>query len=134
MQSAAKTGTTLSKDEMPIKLLYIGIIGAVILLGIVAVLSVEQMSVMRGIAMALLGTIWIWMAGVILSECIGRTNWSPMSGMTLIAVTYGSAGYNLDMDGRRYSIRMHRPNKLVAHERNDTYCRDYPDCDYKWSW
>ncbi len=87
MQSAAKTGTTLSKDEMPIKLLYVGIIGAVILLGIVAVLSVEQMSVMRGIAMALLGTIWIWMAGVILSECIGRTNWSPMSGMTLIAVT-----------------------------------------------
>lgn len=87
MQSAAKTGTTLSKDEMPIKLLYVGIIGAVILLGIVAVLSVEQMGVMRGIAMAVLGTIWIWMAGVILSECIGRTNWSPMSGMTLIAVT-----------------------------------------------
>ena len=27
------------------------------------------------------------MAGVILSECIGRTNWSPLSGMTLIAVT-----------------------------------------------
>jgi uncharacterized oligopeptide transporter (OPT) family protein len=24
---------------------------------------------------------------VILSECIGRTNWSPLSGMTLIAVT-----------------------------------------------
>jgi uncharacterized oligopeptide transporter (OPT) family protein len=37
--------------------------------------------------MALLGTLWIWVAGVILSECIGRTNWSPMSGMTLIAVT-----------------------------------------------
>ena len=27
------------------------------------------------------------LAGVILSECIGRTNWSPLSGMTLIAVT-----------------------------------------------
>ena len=37
--------------------------------------------------MALLGTLWIWMAGVVLSECIGRTNWSPLSGMTLIAVT-----------------------------------------------
>ncbi|MHC4147251.1 MAG: OPT/YSL family transporter [Planctomycetota bacterium] len=37
--------------------------------------------------MALLGTVWIWVAGVILSECIGRTNWSPLSGMTLIAVT-----------------------------------------------
>jgi putative OPT family oligopeptide transporter len=87
MQSAAKTGASLSKDEMPIKLLYIGIIGAVIVLGVVAVLSVEQMGLVRGVIMAVLGTIWIWMAGVILSECIGRTNWSPMSGMTLIAVT-----------------------------------------------
>jgi uncharacterized oligopeptide transporter (OPT) family protein len=87
MQSAAKTGLAMSKDEMPIKLLYIGIIGAVIVLCIVAVLSVEQMGLVRGIIMAILGTIWIWMAGVILSECIGRTNWSPMSGMTLIAVT-----------------------------------------------
>jgi len=87
MQSAAKTGAAMSKDEMPIKLLYVGIIGAVIVLGIVAVTSVEQMGIVRGIVMALLGTIWIWMAGVILSECIGRTNWSPMSGMTLIAVT-----------------------------------------------
>ena len=87
MQSAAKTGASMSKDEMPIKLLYVGIIGAVIVLGIVAVTSVEEMGIVRGIIMAVLGTIWIWMAGVILSECIGRTNWSPMSGMTLIAVT-----------------------------------------------
>jgi len=87
MQSAARTGASLSKDEMPIKLLYIGVIGAVIVLGVVAVLSVEEMGLARGILMAVLGTIWIWMAGVILSECIGRTNWSPMSGMTLIAVT-----------------------------------------------
>ncbi len=87
MQSAAKSGASLSKDEMPIKLLYVGIVGAVIVLGLVAVSSVEEMGLGRGIIMAVLGTIWIWMAGVILSECIGRTNWSPMSGMTLIAVT-----------------------------------------------
>ena len=37
--------------------------------------------------MAVIGTLWIWIAGVILSECIGRTNWSPLSGMTLIAIT-----------------------------------------------
>ena len=87
MQSAAKTGAAMSKDEMPIKLLYAGIVGAVIVLGIVAVSSVEEMGIVRGIIMAVLGTIWIWVSGVILSECIGRTNWSPMSGMTLIAVT-----------------------------------------------
>ena len=61
--------------------------GATLLLFIVAITSVKEMGFVRGAIMALLGTIWIWTAGVILSECIGRTNWSPLSGMTLIAVT-----------------------------------------------
>ncbi|MHC4072024.1 MAG: OPT/YSL family transporter, partial [Planctomycetota bacterium] len=87
MQSAAKMKTAASKDEMPIRLLYIGIAGATVLLFVVAVMSVENMGLLHGALMALLGTVWIWVAGVILSECIGRTNWSPLSGMTLIAVT-----------------------------------------------
>ncbi|NVJ59358.1 MAG: OPT/YSL family transporter [Gammaproteobacteria bacterium] len=87
MQDAAKSGASLSKDEMPIKLLYFAIFGAAILLVIMAILSTEQMGIGRGITMALVGTLWIWIAGVILSECIGRTNWSPLSGMTLIAIT-----------------------------------------------
>lgn len=87
MHNAAKMKTALSQDEMPIRLLYIGIAGATILLFVVAITSVQQMGILRGALMALLGTVWIWVAGVILSECIGRTNWSPMSGMTLIAVT-----------------------------------------------
>ena len=56
MQSAAKSGSSQSKDEMPIKLLYVGIVGAVIVLGFVAVTSVEEMGLVRGIAMAILGT------------------------------------------------------------------------------
>jgi len=87
MQDAAKMKTAISKDEMPIRLLYIGIAGATILLFVVAITSVQEMGIVRGALMALMGTLWIWVAGVILSECIGRTNWSPMSGMTLIAVT-----------------------------------------------
>ncbi len=87
MQSAAKSKSALSQDEMPIKLLYIGIAAATVLLFIVATLSVKDLGIVRGALMALLGTIWIWVAGVILSECIGRTNWSPLSGMTLIGVT-----------------------------------------------
>ena len=87
MQSSAKAESAMSKDEMPIKLLYLAIIGAAILLGVIAVTSAEEVGIMRGIAMAVLGTLWIWMAGIILSEAIGRTNWSPLSGMTLIAVT-----------------------------------------------
>jgi len=87
MQKAAGVSSDASNDEMPIKMLYFAIGGAVILLGVMAVTSVETVSLGRGIAMALLGTLWIWMAGIILSEAIGRTNWSPLSGMTLVGIT-----------------------------------------------
>jgi len=51
------------------------------------VTAVESMTLFGGIAMAILGTLWVWMAGIILSEAIGRTNWSPLSGMTLVGIT-----------------------------------------------
>ena len=87
MQNAAKVKSSISRDEMPIKLLYFAIGGSAIVLAVIAVLSTEEMGLGRGIFMAVIGTLWIWIAGVILSECIGRTNWSPLSGMTLIAIT-----------------------------------------------
>ncbi|MFD2096691.1 OPT family oligopeptide transporter [Corallincola platygyrae] len=87
MQNAARSKSVISKDEMPIKLLYIAIVGAAILLAVMSILSTEHMGLGRGLLMAVMGTLWIWIAGVILSEAIGRTNWSPLSGMTLIAVT-----------------------------------------------
>jgi putative OPT family oligopeptide transporter len=87
MQSAARLKTKHSKDEMPIHLLYVGVAGATVLLFVTALVSVKEIGAVRAAIMALLGTAWIWAAGVILSECIGRTNWSPLSGMTLIAVT-----------------------------------------------
>jgi len=87
MQKAAKVETSAANEEMPIKLLYFAVVGAAILLGVMAVTAVESMTLLGGISMALLGTLWIWMAGIILSEAIGRTNWSPLSGMTLVGIT-----------------------------------------------
>ncbi|MBT8066638.1 MAG: OPT/YSL family transporter [Gammaproteobacteria bacterium] len=87
MQKAAGVSSDASNDEMPIKMLYFAIVGAVILLTVMAITSVETIGLGRGILMALLGTLWIWMAGIILSEAIGRTNWSPLSGMTLVGIT-----------------------------------------------
>jgi uncharacterized oligopeptide transporter (OPT) family protein len=87
MQNASSVDTGSSADEMPIKMLYAAIFGAAILLATIAISSVEAVGVVRGIGMALLGTLWIWMSGIILSEAIGRTNWSPLSGMTLIGIT-----------------------------------------------
>ena len=87
MQNAAKSEAAMSRDEMPIKLLYTAIVGAAVLLAVMAVMSTDKMGLGRGLVMAVVGTLWVWIAGVILSEAIGRTNWSPLSGMTLIAVT-----------------------------------------------
>ena len=87
MQDAARARSALSRDEMPIRLLYFGVGGAFVVLAVIAVLSTPGVGISRGILMAVFGTLWIWVAGVVLSECIGRTNWSPLSGMTLIGVT-----------------------------------------------
>ncbi len=87
MQSASKMKTSISKDELPIKMLYIAIGLAFVLLFVIAITASKEVGIVRGGIIAILGTLWIWIAGVILSECIGRTNWSPLSGMTLIAVT-----------------------------------------------
>jgi putative OPT family oligopeptide transporter len=87
MRASAKQGSELSREEMPIKLLGFGVAGAFAVLLVVAILSTGEMELWRGALMALVGTLWIWVAGVILAECIGRTNWSPLSGMTLIGVT-----------------------------------------------
>jgi len=87
MRTAAKTKTELSQDEMPIQLLYMAVAAAFVVLTVIAILSTQEMGIGRGILMAVLGTLWIWVAGVVLSECIGRTNWSPLSGMTLIGIT-----------------------------------------------
>ena len=87
LQDASRSQTTRSADEMPVKLLWTGVVLAFLLLSVIAVLSNPEIGLLRGLLMALLGTLWIWVAGVVLSECIGRTNWSPLSGMTLIGVT-----------------------------------------------
>jgi putative OPT family oligopeptide transporter len=87
MQQASKIKSAVSRDELPIRFLYMGIGGAVVLLATTAVLAVPEIEPWRMILMAVLGTLWVWLAGIVLSECIGRTQWSPLSGMTLIGIT-----------------------------------------------
>ncbi|HMO13489.1 MAG TPA: OPT/YSL family transporter [Pirellulaceae bacterium] len=90
MQSAGKRFSAesgLQNDEMPLWLLYLAVGLGLVAMITLAYLSVDEMTLWRATLMALLGTLWIWVAGVIVSECVGRTNWSPLSGMTLIAVT-----------------------------------------------
>jgi putative OPT family oligopeptide transporter len=87
MHDAAVVKSPASRDEMPIRLLYMAVAGGAVLLFAMAILSTEHIGIGRGLTLAILGTGWIWLAGVILAECVGRTDWSPLSGMTLVAVT-----------------------------------------------
>ena len=86
--AASSSGDSkIISDEMPIWMLYAGVGIGVLALIFICYRSVADMELWRAATMAILGTVWVWVAGVIVSECLGRTNWSPLSGMTLIAVT-----------------------------------------------
>ncbi len=87
MSRASSSGAQASRDEMPIKMLAVAVIIGAICLMFLAYQSVSSMTVGAAVLMTVLGTLWIWIAGVIVAECVGRTNWSPLSGMTLIAIT-----------------------------------------------
>jgi uncharacterized oligopeptide transporter (OPT) family protein len=85
--SAKKSAGGAGADELPIRFLYGAVVLGTLALIVIADLSTAHMTWPRAIGMAVIGSLWIWVAGVIVSECVGRTNWSPLSGMTLIAVT-----------------------------------------------
>ncbi len=85
--SMQQDGSGAQNDELPIRFLYAAVFAGAIVMVCIAYSSVQDMTLGLAVAMALLGTLWVWVAGVVVSECVGRTNWSPLSGMTLIAVT-----------------------------------------------
>jgi len=41
---------------------------------------------LRAIIIALVGCAWIWFTGLIIAQCTGMTDWSPISGMALLTV------------------------------------------------
>jgi uncharacterized oligopeptide transporter (OPT) family protein len=43
-------------------------------------------SLLRSLIIALVGAGWIWFAGIIIAQCTGMTDWSPVSGMALLTV------------------------------------------------
>ncbi len=41
---------------------------------------------LRAAIIAVVGVLWIWFAGIIIAQCTGMTDWSPISGMALLTV------------------------------------------------
>jgi uncharacterized oligopeptide transporter (OPT) family protein len=40
----------------------------------------------RAAIIAIVGCLWIWFAGIIIAQCAGMTDWSPVSGLALVTV------------------------------------------------
>ncbi len=41
---------------------------------------------LRALLIAIIGALWMWFAGIIIAQCTGMTDWSPISGMALLTV------------------------------------------------
>ena len=86
LSQAAKLGAGGS-EELSSSVLYAGILGAVVVLFLAAITSSDSISIMQALGIALVGTIWLALAGLIVAQATGMTDISPLSGMSLIGVT-----------------------------------------------
>jgi putative OPT family oligopeptide transporter len=76
-----------SSDEMPVQVMYGGVIVAFLVLFGAAVMAGPTLGLGRQLLIAVVGTLWLGLAGLIVAQATGMTDISPMSGMSLIGVT-----------------------------------------------
>jgi len=86
LSNASKTGSGGS-DELPVQVLSIGIAVAFLVLFGAAVMADPGLGLGRQLLIAVVGTVWLALAGLIVAQATGMTDISPMSGMSLIGVT-----------------------------------------------
>ena len=97
LRRASKIKDKRSREELSLKYLYLAAGISVVVLCAVGFHAAPQMGIMRIVMIAIVGTLWLWLAGIIVAQCTGMTDWSPISGLALIAVTVILAfTYNVD--------------------------------------
>ena len=89
LQAAAKIAQEqgASPEEVDIKLLGGGAVGAFALLFIAATLALGPDRIGTAILVSVVGALWLGLAGIIVAQATGHTDISPLSGLALIAVT-----------------------------------------------
>lgn len=91
LSSAAKinatSGRASAQDEMPANLIYVGILGSFVVMFLAAYLATDGITIPNAMLIAVVGTIWLGLAGLIVAQATAMTDISPISGMSLIGVT-----------------------------------------------
>ena len=83
--AASGTGASGSQELSP-KLLYVGIVVSFVMLAVSGYLGSTGISLPRILLAALVATIWMWLANIIVSIATGKTDNSPLSGMALLTI------------------------------------------------
>lgn len=89
LATAARTagsGSKIGSDELSLTTLIAGTVGAVALFFAASIITPGVDLMQAGIS-AIVGTVWLGLAALIVAQSTGMTDISPMSGMALISVT-----------------------------------------------
>ena len=80
------SAANMERDELPLKVLGVAVVLAFLLLFAAAKATIAGGSVGQAALIAAVGTAWMWFAGIVIAQCAGMTDWSPISGMALLTV------------------------------------------------
>jgi putative OPT family oligopeptide transporter len=76
-----------SPEELSPGLLGVLAVAAVVMLFLSAFFATPDMTLGTAVVVAIVGTLWLGLAGIIVAQATGATDISPLSGLALIAVT-----------------------------------------------
>lgn len=83
-QNTAASGGV--RSELPLGVLYTAVVLAFGVLFAAAYGTISDGSIGQAALIAAVGTGWMWFSGIIIAQCTGMTDWSPISGMALLTV------------------------------------------------
>ncbi len=87
LQSLKSTPGGGQREEVSMSVLNVGLAVGITLLFFAAKLAGgENVSWGTAVVVALVGGAWLWLAGLVVAQTTGRTDWSPLSGLALIAI------------------------------------------------
>ncbi|MCP5022608.1 MAG: hypothetical protein GY930_12645 [bacterium] len=75
------------QEEMSFSTIRVGLVaGSVLLFGAAKLSGGEAVGYGTALIVTAAGLIWLWLAGLVVAQTTGRTDWSPLSGLALIAI------------------------------------------------
>ena len=84
-------GEPIEREEMPIGMLYASVVFALVVLFTTTLMGLglgddPVAAIMRSLVVAIIGSLWLWFSGIIIAQATGMTDWTPLSGLALLAV------------------------------------------------